>query len=310
MRRYPLAMVLVCALALAGCRQLPRPGPAPGTVERTVTVGGVARTYRVHVPAGLAGPAPLVVVLHGGGGNGAQVEQQTGFTATAGREGFVVAYPDGSGRTRLLTWNAGTCCGYARDRRVDDVSFIRAMLDALAVEFRVDPARVYVTGFSNGAMMAYRLGCELTDRIAAIAPVSGALNTEPCTPSRPLSVLHLHGGADQHVPVAGGPPLRDVPGTPPWQNASLAYAKDFWVRHDACPATGAETRQGSVRTTIHAPCAGGTEVVQVVVDGGGHAWPGGTHVRAAADEPPPAPDANAVIWAFFARHALTAPATG
>lgn len=297
-------MVLVCALTVAGCQQAPRsdPAPAPGTIERTVNVDGVARTYRVHVPGGLAGPAPLVVMLHGGGGSGAQVEQQTGLTATADQEGFMVAYPDGSGRSKLLTWNAGTCCGYARDQRVDDVSFIRAMLDAVAAEFRVDPARVYVTGFSNGAMMAYRLGCELTDRITAIAPVSGALNIEPCTPSRPLSVLHIHGDADQNVPIAGGPPLRDVPGTPPWQNTSLAYATDFWVRHDACPVTGTETSHGSVSTTIHAPCTDGTEVTQVVIDGGGHAWPGGIHLRAAADDPPPDPDANAVIWAFFARH--------
>jgi polyhydroxybutyrate depolymerase len=297
-------MVLVCALTVAGCRQprRPDPAPAPETVERTVNVDGVTRTYRIHEPAGLADHAPLVVVLHGGGGNGAQVEQQTRFTATADQHGFVVAYPDGTGRTRLKTWNAGTCCGYARDQRVDDVRFIHAMLDAIAAEFHVDPTRTYVTGFSNGAMMAYRLGCELTDRIAAIAPVSGALSTEPCTPSRPLSVLHLHGTADQHVPIAGGPPLRDVPGTPPWQNTSLAYAMDFWARHDACLATPTATSRGSVATTTHAPCADDTEVAQIVIDGGGHAWPGGIPVRAAADDPPPAPDANAVIWAFFTRH--------
>jgi polyhydroxybutyrate depolymerase len=304
MRRFSLVMLLVCMLVLAGC-QRPRRGdgaPAAGPVERTVTVDGVTRAYRVHVPAGLAGPAPLVVVLHGGGGNGVQAEQQTGFTATADREGFVVVYPDGSGRARLLTWNAGTCCAYARDQRVDDVGFIRAMLDAVAVEFPVDPARVYVTGFSNGAMMAYRLGCELTDRIAAIAPISGALNAQACTPSRPLSVLHIHGTADQHVPIAGGLPRRDVPGTSPWQNTSLAYAIGFWARHDACPAAEAETSQGSVTTTTYGPCADGTEVVQVIIDGGGHAWPGGTKGRDAADDPPPAPDANAVIWAFLTRH--------
>jgi polyhydroxybutyrate depolymerase len=304
MRRNSLVIILVCALAFAGCQRARHSDAAraSGTVERSVTVDGVERAYRVHVPARLTRPAPLVVVLHGGGGNGSQVEQQTGFTTTADREGFVVAYPDGSGRTRLRTWNAGTCCAYARDQRVDDVSFTRAMLDAVATEFPVDPARIHVTGFSNGAMMAYRLGCELTDRIAAIAPVSGALNTEPCTPSRPLSVLHIHGTADQHVPITGGPPLRDVPGTPPWQNTSLAYAMDFWAQHDGCPAPATKTSQGSVTTTALGPCASGTEVVQVVVDSGGHAWPGGTNSRDAADDPPPAPDANAVIWAFFARH--------
>jgi polyhydroxybutyrate depolymerase len=302
MGRYPLVTILVCALAVAGCERPLRAEREAGTVERGVTVDGVTRTYRVHVPAGLTGPAPLVVVLHGGGGNGGQVEQQTRLTATADREGFVVAYPDGSGRTRLLTWNAGTCCGYARDQRVDDVGFVRAMLDAIAADFPVDPARVYVTGFSNGAMMAYRLGCELTDRIAAIAPVSGTLATPVCAPSRPLPVLHVHGTADRHVPIAGGPPLREVPGTPPWHNTSLAYTMDFWTRHDACPTAAAETRLDRVTTTVHAPCAGGAEVVQVVVDGGGHAWPGGAKSRQAADDPPPAPDANAVIWAFFARH--------
>lgn len=303
MRGYPLVMVLVCALVLAGCQRPRRAAPTPvaGTVERTVTVDGRTRAYRVHVPAGLSRPAPLLVVLHGGGGNGAQVERQTGFSATADREGFVVAYPDGSGRTRLLTWNAGTCCGYARERGIGDTAFIRAMLEAIGAEFATDPARVYVTGFSNGAMMAYRLGCDLTDRVAAIAPVSGTLNTPACAPSRPLPVLHLHGTADAHVPVEGGPPRRDLPAIPPWHNTSLADTIDFWAGHNACPPP-TETRQGAVTTTTRGPCAGGTEVVQVLIDGGGHAWPGGVKVRDAADDPPPAPDANTTIWAFVARH--------
>jgi len=308
-----VAVLVAVAVGTAGCRgsqhagdatALPAGsgGPAAGTSEHTLTVDGRARTYRVHVPASVAGRTglPVVIGLHGGGGNGAQFEQQSHLSTAADSAGFVAVYPDGTGRTELLTWNAGNCCAYARDNHVDDVKFVATMVDALVAQFHTDPKRVYVTGFSNGAMLSYRLGCELADRIAGIAPVSGALNVD-CQPSRPLPVLILHGTADQAVPYTGGPPTKDMPAAGTWDNRPVSYAVSFWTGQDQCPATPTQSRDGSVVRVTYAPCTQGLEVTVYTIEGGGHAWPGGTKGREQADDPAPRPDASAVILEFFAR---------
>src|ERR1700737_68016 len=146
---------------------------------------GRDRSYFLHLPPRYDSKTllPLVVVLHGGGGGvqaaGARMQPGavalTGMSLKADAENFVVVYPNGTGilRDKLLTWNSGNCCGYALKHKVNDVGFIAALLDKLEREIAIDPRRVLVTGISNGGMMAYRIGCELSDRIAAIAPVEG-----------------------------------------------------------------------------------------------------------------------------------------
>src|SRR4051812_5775513 len=138
------------------------------------------RTYEIHLPNGRAPgePAPLVLVFHGGGANAANAMRMSGMNAKSDAEGFIVAYPNGTGprRDSFLTWNAWRCCGLALERKVDDVAFVRALVDEVARRYPVDRKRVYATGFSNGGMLTYRLGCELGDVFAAIAPVAGALN--------------------------------------------------------------------------------------------------------------------------------------
>lgn len=311
--------VVAAAVGTAGCGRFhrqPDPGPAPstasggpaaGTYERALTVGNGQRTYRMHVPESVAGRTglPVVLALHGGGGNGAQFEEQSQLDVVADRAGFVVVYPNGSGRTQLLTWNAGNCCAYARDEGIDDVKFIATLLDALTAQIHTDPKRVYATGFSNGAMMSYRLGCELADRITAIAPVSGAIAVQTCEPKRQLPVLILHGTADANVPYNGGPPTKDMPLAGTWINKPVSYAVSFWTAVDKCPATPVQTRDDAVLRSTYAPCAQGTEVTLYTIEGGGHAWPGAQKARDAADDPAPKPDASAVIWDFFSR--FTAP---
>ncbi len=290
------------------------PGPSwravahAGTTEHTVTVDRRARTYLVHLPAASApSPSglPVVVVLHGGGGSGAQVEQQSGLSEVADRAGFLAVYPNGSGRlgTTLLTWNAGTCCGYAHQTNSDDVAFVAAVLDQLARDHRVDPRRIYVTGMSNGAMMAYRLGCELAGRIAAIAPVSGALDTVTCTPSRPVSVLAFHGLADQKVPYKGGESsLAGLRKGDERADRSVAAAMSFWTRRDGCAATPTRSTRGAVHHDVYGSCGPGVAVELYSIEGAGHAWPGGTRPRGQGDAPAPAPDASEVMWRFFAAH--------
>ena len=276
----------------------------PGNHELSLKTGGRDRAYLLHLPPAYDGKhlLPLVIVLHGGGGNAEGAIRMTGFNQKADKEGFVVVYPNGSGRlkTRLLTWNSGNCCGYALDSGVDDVGFIRALIDELKKTRAVDPQRVYATGISNGGMMTYRLACELSDKIAAIAPVAGALNLENCQPTRPVSVIIFHGTADEHVLYNGGEPIRRAD-THIRVDKPVSYAVSFWVKHDGCTETPRRTEKGTIRTEIYTGGKDGTEVVLYTINRGGHAWPGG-HSYLLGDEPTKEISATDLMWDFFMRH--------
>jgi len=276
----------------------------PGDHVLSLSVGGRERTYLLHLPPVYDGRhlLPLVIVLHGGGGNAPGAVRMTGFSPKADKEGFVVVYPNGSGRlkTRLLTWNSGNCCGYALDNEVDDVGFIRALIEELVKTRSIDPTRVYATGMSNGGMMTYRLGCELADKLAAIAPVAGALNVENCAPANPVSVIIFHGTADEHVLYGGGEPIRKVD-IHRRVDKSVSYAVSFWVKQDGCAATPQRSEKGNIRTEIYSGGKGGTEVAVYTVNGGGHAWPGGEAYLLGA-EPTKEISATDLIWDFFVRH--------
>ena len=214
--------------------------------ELSVTVAGVRRTFLVHVPRARHSPkSPLVVLLHGGGGNGEQAMNAYRMNEVADREGFLVAYPNGSGRVeRLLTWNAGNCCGYAMRERVDDVAFIRAMVEAIDRRFHVDRARVFATGMSNGGMMAHRLGCEASDLFAAIGVVSGALNI-PCHPADEVAAMIIHGTADEHVPYEGGTGSKSLEDR---VDLSVAHAVETWRAVDGCKDVRNAKTKGSITT--------------------------------------------------------------
>lgn len=176
------------------------------TKQYTLAIGPSARTFLVHVPKNLeAANPPLVIALHGGGTNGKTMERFSGLSEASERYGFVVVYPNGSGRLKgFLTWNAGSCCSYAEKHAIDDVAFISRLIDYMIKQYHIDPLRVYVTGISNGAMMAYRLAAEIPDRIAAIAPVAGTLTIDPGTIQAAMPIIHFHGTDDQFVPYLGG----------------------------------------------------------------------------------------------------------
>lgn len=271
-------------------------------------VGGQQRTYLLRVPRGhtsSSAPAPLVIALHGGGGNADNAEQMTGFTELVERERLIVAYPDGSGRNRLnrlLTWNAGHCCAFAMQNQVDDVAFVAALIDRIAATHAVDQARVYVTGMSNGAMMSHRLGRELSARIAAIAPVVGAVFGDEPVAASPVSAIMINGLEDESVPADGGPPgglaKNQWDGTPARPNVDQGH---FWARSNGCSATPGRSEQRQVITWRWACPAGlGVEVHQV--RNAGHAWPGGRRGSTLGDRPSSAMDATEVIWSFFKAH--------
>lgn len=277
---------------------------AGGTIEGTLDPTGQRRTYRLYVPAVIdpAGPA-LVVALHGGGGNADQLERTIRLNRIAEREGFLVVYPDGSGRLDeiLLTWNAGNCCGYALDQQVDDVAVLRALVDELDLAYSIDRQRVYSTGMSNGGMMAYRLACEAADLFAAVAPVAGALNLEACDPSEPVSVLAIHGTADQHVLYEGGAPIVQVD-RHPRQDRSVQDALTFWAGVNGCNLQPMVVQSGSVSHETYLGCDPGRAVELLAIQGGGHAWPGAVKFTPRGDEPSMALDASEALWAFFEAH--------
>ena len=157
-----------------------------------------------------------------------------GLNEKADKEGFIAVYPNGTGRLeQMLTWNGGNCCGYAMWNNVDDVGFTRALLDDLAKVANVDAKRVFATGMSNGGIMCYRLASELSDRIAAIAPVSGTMGTATCNPKRPVSVMHFHGTDDEFLPFKGGK-RNQAAGTESYFY-SVEHSIHAWVKADGCP---------------------------------------------------------------------------
>lgn len=255
--------------------------------------GMVVRHYRVYVPASVVSGPGLVIVLHGADGSGLQAEAMSRFDRQADRLGWVAAYPDGV----LDGWDAFACCPHAG---ADDVAFVSGLVGRLETVDGVDPGRVFVAGLSRGGMMSYRLACELSSRVAAIAAVSGNMATlagsaqdVPCRPQRAVSVLAIHGTADPRVPIDGG--RTDI------SYAPLSAVVGVWRSLDGCGRQPAIQASGPSTITTWS-CRDGSAVVTRVVTGGGHAWPGARWPF--ADPPADASfDASAVIADFFAAHA-------
>lgn len=300
----PLTAMLVGLVACTYHASAIAPTALPtGDSTRTLNYDGKTRRYLLHVPAGKARtrPIPVVLVFHGGGSNADSIRQLTGFSALADQERFLAVYPDGAGRLpRVLTWNGGTCCGYAMERHVDDVGFVRAIIGDLRNLLPIDAKRIYATGLSNGAILSYRLACEASDLMAAIAPVAGTQNLARCSPQEPVSVLHIHGTADQHLPYAGGIGSKSLTGV---RYLSVDESIRFWVERNRCHPAPKTQERGEVRYEAYAGCAAGSAVDLYTVVGGGHAWPGskGPAWRG-GDEPSSAMDATRMIWEFFAAH--------
>lgn len=278
-----------------------------GNYRYAIDHGGIQREYLVHVPATYdsAKPTPLLVSMHGGGGNMTYQasDDRYGQVSKSEREGFIVVFPNGYSRTpggKTATWNAGNCCGPARDRNVDDVGFIRRMLEDLSHQLNIDRRRIFATGMSNGGMMAHRLACEMSDTFRAIAAVAGTDNTKSCNPANPVSVLQIHARNDDHVLFDGGMGQKSK-GTAATDFTSVPESVSRWVARNACdPKPRRVLDRPGAYCDRYAPCKGGAEVELCVTEAGGHSWPGGTK-RRASEPPSSAIDANDVMWDFFTR---------
>lgn len=313
--RLAVALLLASA-ALAGCagsagtfdrcRGDDWPGWAAGDSQVTLCQDGAGRHALLHVPAGAEEPVPLLLMLHGGGGDAAQFRASSGMDAVAGELGFAVLYAEGTpareGR-EARTWNAMACCGKAFEEGTDDVGFLGALLDGALERWPVDPARVGVAGHSNGAMMAYRLAAERSDVVTAAMPVAGAIGGQvdedaPVVtvphPAHPVSVLAIHAQDDDHVPFEGGHGAAAVDG--PRIDLSVNDAMAFWRTADSVYSDPVmEERAGGVVEWDQGPGARGTRIVLLVTEGG-HGWPGSTRGFSPA---PAEPDASREIGEFL-----------
>lgn len=298
-----LTVLTLSAVLLFGATQVRCESYEAGDYWEKLQFGGRTRTYLLHIPASFNGnkAVPLVIVLHGGGGNASKTVETTGFSKKSDEAGFIVVYPNGTGRLKkILTWNAGNCCGYALEHNVDDVGFIRELINHLEKELKIDGRRIYATGISNGGMMAYRLACELSDKIAAIAPVAGAFNIER-TPENPVSVIIFHGTGDQHVLYGGGEPKKRADRNRR-TDKSVASAADFWVNHNGCSAKPNRTEKENIIMEKYTGGRKNSEVVVVTIKNGEHAWPGGKPAWRGGDIPTTEISATDEMWDFFEKH--------
>lgn len=296
MRAGPsIAAVCLVASAAAACTNSERvesgpPAPLrPAVRFGEVDVDGQIRRYRVFAPPSIEeeAPAPLVLALHDAFGSAEKFQEITQLDQAAVAGNFVVVYPEALG----ITWNGGFCCGTARasEENVDDLGFLTRLLDELGATYPIDSDRVYAVGASNGAIMAYRLACELADRIAGVASVGGAMVMDGCAPERPVSILAIHGTDDGQVPYEGGPtsgapdPVRSQP-----------ELIDAWAELNGCADVPQAETVELVDTSSWTDCPGGVSVSLLTVRGGGHTWFSEEFDRAAG-----AVDATQVITDFF-----------
>jgi polyhydroxybutyrate depolymerase len=309
-KRMPWNRVLLVALASfvysAACQaQDLQKITAPGDYSYTLQHDGIERAYKVHVPPQYnpAVAMPLLVSMHGGGGNMnyQASDENYGQISKSNSAGFIVVFPNGFSRWpggRLATWNAGNCCGAARDRNVDDVGFIRQMIVRLQQQLNIDPKMIFATGMSNGGLMAERLACEMSTTFKAVAAVAATDNTKSCQPERPVSVMEIHAMDDDHVPFNGGMGVKSL-ASAVTNFTSVPESISRWVGRDAChPTPKRVLERPGAYCDRYAECKDGVSVELCVTQTGGHSWPGAEKHRG-SEPTSKAISANDVMWDFF-----------
>jgi len=286
-----------------------------GDPEFSLKHGGLTRKYKVHLPKGYDNktPYPVVIYIHGGGAD-MRAAYMDGLDKAADKLGFILVAPQGTGVFKLghirATWNGGKwatgeCCG-----DTDDVGFISKMIDELKVKFNVDEKRIYATGISNGGLMTNRIGCELSDKIAAIAPVAGAAVESNCKPSRSMPVMDIHGTLDPANPPDGSEPRgifakdSNSPFAMSYKRMTPYQVADAWRNIDKCSPTQTVTyEKGGAKCVSYSECEQGSEVVLCIVEGMGHTYPGGTQYLTEKIVGPVSHDISfEQIWEFFKKH--------
>jgi len=281
--------------------------------ERKMIINDVERTYQIHqpvpMPVNLKNGLPLVIVLHGGRSTGEQIARASRFSAKADKNGFIVVYPDGTGKNaeRRLTWNAGDCCDVAMTDNAEDVLFISSLIDNMVKFQGADPKRVYIAGMSNGGMLAHRLGAELATKVTAIGVVEGGMFASQPIPSVPVSTMIIHGQIDKTVPFEGGETRSSL--MKPYVKPDTKFlptqsAYNFWREKNGCAADEDASTKGRITTYTSKVCKNQTVVALQVIKNGAHNWPGSSKaVYSEFDDGSSylGHDATDALWEFFSQ---------
>lgn len=350
--KFIILIILISFVSLFGFskfrerQEINRNISGPGDYIHQVP-GWNGRPYDLYIPPRYdsAKAWPVVIALHGGGGNRKNQQKMTCprgdlqdpacLHNIASREGFIVVYPSGTANPLLIklgkevrTWNAGggkngysRVSDYAVKQNIDDVSYFNALLDDLERTVSVDTSRIYVTGISNGAAMSYRLACELSRRVTAIAPVAGGDQfsaVEQCSPSRPVPIIHLHGLEDTGWPFNGGKSFyaSDLTGI----MVSVPETIKKWAERNGCvlvPERGEIPDKAGDGTSIewerYTSCRENADVILYKIKGGGHTWPSGWEYwedtifesnKERFGNITRNISANEIMWEFFKKHSM------
>jgi polyhydroxybutyrate depolymerase len=274
-----LALIPWSVIAVGGLvAEVRAEDPAALSSERHLVVNDVTRAYFLHEPPSANGhERPLVMVFHGGQGDGTRIARQTGFNRVADKGGFVVVYPNSLGY-----WNDGRSTTASSP---DDLAFVRGLIDHLVKTEKVDRHRVYATGASNGGMFTLRLACEMSSEIAAFAPVIASFPVDyrgKCRPERPVPVLMVNGTSDAFIPWQGGAIKKGLFRGAGGEVVPVPETLEFWRRHNRCspeptvrPLPDLDKNDGTtVQVITYANCQGTSALRFIRIDGGGHTWPG------------------------------------
>ena len=268
-------------------------------------VGSVERKYLIHVPPQYNAKVPtaLLFAFHGGGGFMEHMATEKYYKQISKSDelGHIVVFPNGHSKLptgKFATWNAGKCCGEARDSKSDDVNFVKAMLQKIRTDYNIDSNKIYSTGMSNGGLFSYRLACEMSDVFGAIAAVAGTDNTIDCKPTRPISILHIHAQNDDRVLFNGGSGFEKNK-SQVTEFVSVPLTIEKWVKFNGCsPAPKRVLAINGAYCDEYSACKDNVKVKLCVTETGKHSWPGGEKGRA-EELPSNVISANDTMWEFF-----------
>ena len=274
-----LFLLLLC-LPLIGIGQ---------TLNKSITHDNLQRDYIIHIPSSynVNTPVPLVFCFHGYTSNASTIMSYSNFNYIADTAGFIVVYPQGTLLQGSTHWNVG---GWTTASTVDDVGFSISLLDSISNEYNIDPERVYSTGMSNGGYMSFLLACQMSDKIAAIASVTGSMTPQTlnaCNPQHPTPILQIHGTSDQTVPYLGDPTWTE----------SIDDVLQYWVDYNNCntvPIINLVASSFSVEYIVYDDGDNSVTTEHYKIYGGDHDWPG---VWGNMDI-----HASAEVWKFFSKY--------
>lgn len=319
---FGMSLILALSVIVPGCStsSLQKAEPLePGDHTLWLVHNNRNRSYLVHIPPRATTDLPLPVVLnfHGGGGHATHQQAYSDLDRLADTKAFMTVYPNGTGHlsSRLLTWNAGTCCGYAKTHNIDDVGFIRLLIDDLKKRWSIDTTRIYATGLSNGAMMAYRLAAEAPDLVAAIAPIAGSMAIPHISPTHSVPIMHVHSLDDPRAPYEGGLGLPFPLTRHQEQHFPVETQLGQWITQNQCSQvaakapllygkSGTSEAHHTAQKISYSPCQTGADVLLWQLSGPGHVWPGGepTPFQRFLGPPTNIIRVNQEIWDFFLRY--------